>query len=185
MDLATGSPRTAFKHSGYSKHHAGECRGAHEATHLPVILFSDGQASVGVDIETLGRLHSVHIAIRFLDRSQRRITYREWLSVWGSTLSKAFKDMGSKETQITPYAFSQSNAESKAIGIDISVNTYGRRAYAYHRVVWDFPPKEGQPYYPPVAFARKCCQSYRMTWSEEKGEAVLQEVSRKKYPYEE
>jgi hypothetical protein len=187
-DRVLRAPKTDFTYWTYSTPHSGDCASAREARHMPIVLFAAGQASIGVDISSSGRMHSVNTVIKFFDRNQRRITYREWLRIWGPTLTKLFKVLESKNlntTLVSSFYNSGSRVECSPIGLEISVTTSGRIASGSYHLLWEVPSnKRGQEHYPPFEYTRKCCPNYRMVWSEEKGEAVLQEVPRRKYSWE-
>jgi hypothetical protein len=171
-----------FSHSQYGKAHYGDGHPSRIAVHLPIVLFSDSERSLGVDITSCGRYHGIDVKIKFLTRSQHQVTYPEWLSAWSLELIKILNRM---DTQPPPsYPSRRSDLTGQDLGLDISVRTYDRAALAQHTLVWETSPKQGQWHYAPLEYRRECCPMYRMVWTAEKGEAMLQEIPRRRQPWE-
>jgi hypothetical protein len=157
--------------------------GAHMAVHLPVVLFSDGERSMGVDIASAGKLHRLAVTINFLDPIQQRVSYSEWLAAWSPALINVLMKM---ETDPAPFDDTlRSQLKSNEFGLDISVRTEGRPALADHVLLWEPAPKEGQPHYFPSAYSRKCCPAYRLVGNPWSGKAMLQDMPRRRQPDEE
>lgn len=176
------APRTHFSYSADGRHHCSDGRSSRIAVHLPIVLFTDGDSSLGVDIETTARWHSAGVTIKCFDRGQQPVTYQRWLTVWGPAISALLKKMNADAVS---YLDMRRQVTSASIGLKIYVEKYGRSACGRYDLIWDPFPEQGEPYRPPFEYSRECgCRNYRMVWSTEKGEAILETTPRRPQPWE-